>query len=77
VNAIADMGYELVTRQIFDERMSDREHATGIFKDHIADVQSEIAPGRLLMFDLRDVWEPLCAFLGVDTPEPTCWVYVD
>jgi len=69
VNAIADMGYELVARQVFDERISDREHAIGIFKEHIADVQSEIAPGRLLIFDVRDGWESLCAFLGVDTPD--------
>jgi hypothetical protein len=69
VNAIADMGYELVARQVFDERMSDREHATRIFKNHIVKVQSEIAPGRLLTFDLRDGWEPLCEFLEVDVPD--------
>lgn len=69
VNAIADIGYELVVRQVFDERMSDRKHATRVFKDHIAEVQSEIAPERLLTFDLRGGWEPLCEFLGVDTPD--------
>ena len=69
VNAIAEMGYELVARQVFDGRMSDRKHATRIFKDHIAKVQSEIAPERLLTFDLRDEWEPLCVFLGVDMPD--------
>ena len=69
VNAIAEMGYELVTRQVFDERMTDRAHATRVFREHIAEVQSEIARDRLLTFDLRDGWEPLCAFLEVDKPE--------
>ena len=64
VNAIAEMGYELVARQVFDERMTDRAHATRVFREHIAEVQSEIARDRLLTFDLRDGWEPLCAFLG-------------
>ena len=69
VNAIAEMGYELVTRQVFDERMTDRAQATRVFREHIAEVQSEIARDRLLTFDLRDGWEPLCAFLEVDKPE--------
>jgi hypothetical protein len=69
VNAIAEMGYELVNRQVFHERMSDRRHATRVFKDHIAEVQSKIAPERLLTFDLRAGWDPLCEFLGVDRPD--------
>lgn len=69
VNAIAEMGYELVTRQVFDERMTDRAHATRIFREHIAEVQSEIARERLLTFDLRDGWGPLCTFLEVDRPD--------
>ena len=50
-------------------RMTDRAHATRVFREHIAEVQSEIARDRLLTFDLRDGWEPLCAFLEVDKPE--------
>jgi hypothetical protein len=69
VNAIAEMAYELVARQVFDERMCEREHATGVFKRHIAEVQAEIPAGRLLTFDLRDGWQPLCAFLGVGVPD--------
>lgn len=69
VNAIAEMGYELVTRQVFEERMSEREHAIRIFKRHMAEVQAEIPAGRLLTFDLRDGWQPLCAFLGVSVPD--------
>ncbi len=73
VNAIADMGDETVNIQVFDGRLEDREHAKRVFRKHIADVQAEIPAGRLLIFDLRDGWKPLCEFLGVavpDTPFP-------
>ena len=32
-------------------------------------VQSEIPAHRLLTFDLRDGWPPLCEFLEVDVPQ--------
>jgi hypothetical protein len=72
-NAIAMMGQALVAEQVFDDRLTDRAHATRVFRDHVAAVQAEIAPERLLVFDVRDGWEPLCTFLGVpvpDTPYP-------
>jgi len=68
-NAMAEMAYELVVRQVFDDRVTDRAHATRIFRDHIAAVQAEIPAERLLTYDLREGWEPLCAFLGVDVPD--------
>ena len=68
-NAIATMVQTLVAEQVFDDRLTDRAHATRVFRDHIAAVQAEIAPERLLMFDVRDGWEPLCGFLGVPVPE--------
>jgi hypothetical protein len=69
VNAIAEMGHQTVEVQIFDDRLSDRDYATRIFKKHIAEVQSEIPADRLLTFDLRDGWKPLCDFLGVEAPD--------
>ena len=68
-NAIADMGHETVAVQVFGDRLSDRDHATRIFSRHIAEVQSEIPSDRLLTFDLRDGWNPLCDFLGVEAPD--------
>ena len=69
VDAIARMGQELVAVQVFADRLSDRPHATRIFREHIAAVQAEIAPERLLTLDLREGWQPLCAFLGVSVPD--------
>jgi len=73
VNAIAEMGHKAIVEQIFDGRLTDRAHATRVFRDHIAAVKAEIHPDRLLVFDAREGWEPLCDFLGVavpDTPFP-------
>lgn len=62
------MNYELINRRTFNERLSERGYAIDKFNELIADVQAEIAPERLLTFDVREGWEPLCAFLGVDVP---------
>jgi hypothetical protein len=63
------MGYQTVAVQVFEERLTDRDHATRIFRRHIAEVQSEIAPDRLLTFDVRNGWGPLCEFLGAEAPD--------
>lgn len=38
------------------------------FVRHTEIVKSEIAPERLLVFDVAEGWAPLCRFLGVDEP---------
>jgi Sulfotransferase domain len=68
VNKIAEMGYQTVAVQVFHGRMSERDYATRVFREHIAEVQSEVPPERLLTFDLREGWGPLCDFLGVEKP---------
>jgi hypothetical protein len=68
-NAIAEMAHQMIVEQVFDGRISDRAHATRIFRDHIAEVQAEVPAERLLTFDARDGWAPLCRFLGVAVPD--------
>jgi hypothetical protein len=62
------MANQAIVAQVFGNRMSEREHATRVFREHIAEVKSEIPAHRLLTFDLRDGWEPLCDFLEVEVP---------
>lgn len=69
VNAIAEMGHEAIVTQVFADRLTDRAHATRVFRDHVAEVQATIPPDRLLTFEVRQGWEPLCAFLGRDVPD--------
>jgi hypothetical protein len=68
VNAIAEMAHQAIVAQVFDNRMSERNYATRVFREHIAEVQSAIPAHRVLTFDLHDGWEPLCEFLEVAVP---------
>jgi len=60
---IFDVIWEGQFRGLFE----DREAAIGIFTEHIETVKREVPPERLLVFDVRDGWEPLCALLGIDS----------
>ena len=46
----------------------DRAFMTGFFRRHTEAVVAAIPPERLLVFEVAQGWEPLCAFLGVDVP---------
>ena len=48
--------------------MHDRAFMTDFFRKHTERVIASVPPERLLVFNVADGWEPLCAFLGVDTP---------
>lgn len=52
----------------FGGRFADREHAIAVYEAHLAEVRRTVPPGRLLEFDVREGWAPLCAFL--DRPVP-------
>ncbi len=47
----------------------DAEGLAGAFAAHVEAVKAAIPPERLLVFEARDGWEPLCAFLGVPAPD--------
>jgi hypothetical protein len=64
-----EMVDRLVWDGIFDGRFSDRDHAVAVFERHSALVQATCPPDRLLVFDVADGWDPLCAFLGVPIPD--------
>lgn len=68
LNGVASMANKLVADGVFNGRMRDRAYATALFNAHIAEVQSTIPAARLLTFDVRQGWEPLCAFLDCPVP---------
>ena len=49
--------------------MHDRGFMTDFFRRHTERVVASVPPERLLVFDVKDGWDPLCAFLGVPVPE--------
>ncbi len=54
---------------VFGGSVHDREHMISVFNEHIARVQAEIAPERLLTYEVAQGWEPLCEFLDVPVPD--------
>lgn len=63
-----DMVDKLVWTNTFDGRFQDRAHATAVFEQHIENVKAHCDPDRLLVFNVAEGWEPLCAFLDVPVP---------
>ncbi|MGH3239745.1 MAG: sulfotransferase family protein [Spirillospora sp.] len=63
------MGQTVITDRVFDGRIDDRDHVLRVFDRHIDEVKAAIPDGRLLVFDVKEGWDPLCAFLGVPVPD--------
>ncbi|MFG3436961.1 sulfotransferase family protein [Nonomuraea sp. NPDC047897] len=52
----------------FGTGLADEEQAVAAFERHVAAVRDSVPAERLLVFDVREGWGPLCAFLGVAVP---------
>jgi hypothetical protein len=59
----------LVWEGTFDGRFEDRDYAMEVFGRHNEAVRQRVPPERLLVFDVREGWVPLCDFLGVEVPD--------
>mmetsp|Transcript_19010 Transcript_19010/g.36653 ORF Transcript_19010/g.36653 Transcript_19010/m.36653 type:complete len:253 (-) Transcript_19010:328-1086(-) len=46
----------------------DKSRMVQCFDEHIKEVKAHVPPGDLLVFQVKDGWEPLCAFLGKPVP---------
>jgi hypothetical protein len=69
VRRASEMVNRTVWDGVFDGRFEDREHALQVYRENTERVKRTIPPERLLVFEAKDGWEPLCAFLGVTTPD--------
>jgi hypothetical protein len=63
------MARATVMDRVFDGRIDDPAYVMKVFERHLAEVQAAIPAARLLVFDVREGWEPLCAFLGTPVPD--------
>jgi hypothetical protein len=66
--AQATMARRIVLDETFQGRLGDRDHAIGVFERHNRAVRETVPADKLLVFDVREGWEPLCGFLGVPVP---------
>ena len=56
-------------KRFYGGDMRDRAFMTDFFRRHTEAVVGGVPKERLLVFDVREGWAPLCAFLGVPTPD--------
>lgn len=60
---------DLIWNGVFKGKFEDKEAAIKIFNEHIEQVKQHVPEDRLLVFSVKDGWEPLCKFLDVPIPE--------
>lgn len=53
----------------FQGRFADKQQAIAAFNRHIDEVRRTVPADRLLVYEVSQGWEPLCAFLGVPAPK--------
>jgi hypothetical protein len=65
----AHMISNLTWEGVFGGKFEDRQYAIGVFNRLNEDVKERVPAERLLVYDVKEGWEPLCEFLGVEVPE--------
>jgi Sulfotransferase domain len=68
---IRGMIQALIWEKTFGGRFQDKDYAIAVFEQHIEEVKQRVPPEKLLVYDVKQGWEPLCAFLGVEIPKDT------
>ncbi len=53
----------------FHGRFADKAHALAVYEQHIEAVKATVPADRLLVYSVREGWEPLCRFLDVPVPD--------
>ena len=68
VGGVTRLATAVIWSGVFGGRFLDKAHAISVYQAHIEDVKARIPPDRLLVYDVKEGWAPLCAFLGVPIP---------
>ena len=65
----APMTEEIVWRGTFGGSFEDKDHAMEVFNRHNEEVRRRVPKERLLVYEVKQGWGPLCEFLGVEVPD--------
>jgi hypothetical protein len=61
----------LIWEGTFDGKFEDKDYAIAVFLRHIEEVKRLVPAEKLLVYDVKEGWGPLCTFLGVEVPVDT------
>ncbi len=64
-----NLAEEIVWDGTFDGRFEDKRFAIEVFERHNAEVRRRVPRDKLLVYEVKEGWSPLCEFLGVDEPD--------
>lgn len=53
----------------FEEHILDKEFMVNYFHDRVEAIKAEVPADKLLVFDVKEGWGPLCEFLEVEIPD--------
>ena len=62
------LNQEMIWQKDFGGRFEDRQHAIAVFNQHNEAIKRLVPAEKLLVYDVKEGWEPLCHFLGVPVP---------
>lgn len=65
----ASMAEKIIDKKTFGGRFDERKHAVKTFERHVEEVEKHVPPEKLLVYEVREGWRPLCEFLGVEEPD--------
>lgn len=63
------VGRTTIWHRVFRGRFADRQFALGAYHRHIEAVRKAVPGDRLLEFNVREGWKPLCDFLDAPVPD--------
>eukprot|EP00898_Chlorokybus_atmophyticus_P007702 jgi/Chlat1/7933/Chrsp68S07365 len=55
--------------RLFGGLFEEDGHAVAVYKRWVEEVKACVPEGKLLVFNAKEGWEPLCRFLGIPVPE--------
>ncbi len=62
------MAHKVIEQRAFGGGIWDREHAISVYEHHNEEVERGVPADRLLVYEVKEGWEPLCRFLGAKIP---------
>ena len=60
---------EIAGQGTFEGRFEDKLYAIEVFNQHNEEVERRVPKERLLVYEVKEGWGPLCEFLGVEEPD--------
>lgn len=73
----ADLIDLLIWDGLFSGKFAKREHAIQVFNQHIEKVKQTVPADKLLIFSVKEGWQPLANFLDFPIPEGVLFPYVN